>query len=74
MRRVCKLSYKESAEAVENWNGKIMYRRGVWNPYAPEEKENALKRIESSGYGVDVYVDDSETTLYVSQPVESDMW
>jgi len=73
-RKICGLSYTESAKAVENWNGKIMYQRGVWNPYAPEEKESALKRISSSGYGVDVYADDETETLYVSQPVASDMW
>lgn len=74
MRKICGLSYKESANAVKKWNGKIMYQRGVWNLYAPEEKESALKRISSSGYGVDVYADDGSETLYVSQPVASDMW
>jgi hypothetical protein len=73
-RKVCGLSFVESVTAVRNWNGKIMYQRGVWNPYAPEQKENALKRIASSGFGADVYADDETDTLYVSQPVASDMW
>lgn len=73
-KKVCDLSYKKSAEAVQNWNGKIMYQRGVWNPYKPERKETALERIASSGYGADVYVDDETATMYVSQPVASDMW
>ena len=74
LRKVCSLSYKEAAEAVAGWTGEIMYRRGVWNAYATEEKGRALERIKSSGYGVDVSVDDAGKIMYISQPVASDMW
>lgn len=50
-----------------------MYRLGVWNEYNKTTTEKAIKSIENSGYGADVYRDEYGV-LYVSVPCERDMW
>lgn len=68
---VIELGTNNAIEYIKG-KGKVMYRRGVWNKYEECSEEDAIKRIQTSGYGVDVYEDNG--TIFVSQPVDSDMW
>lgn len=71
MNTLCTLRVKEAVELIKS-RPQVYYRRGVWNPYQLRETSAVISSITNSGYGADVYEKDDK--LYVSVPVDSDMW
>lgn len=71
MKTLCTLRVKEAIELIKN-RTQVYYQRGVWNPYQRRETSAVISSIMNSGYGADVYEKNGE--LYVSVPVDSDMW
>jgi hypothetical protein len=69
--RIVSLSYDKAIEAIKDAE-KVLFRRGVWNPWEEVSADDAVKGIKDSSYGSDVYWQDER--LYVSCPVGSDMW
>lgn len=69
--RIVTLSYDKAVEVIK-YSSTVLYRRGVWNPWEEINIDEAIKRINNSGYGADVFKQDGK--LYVSCPVDSDMW
>lgn len=70
--RIIMLGREKAIDAIKDADT-VMYRHGVWNEYYKTKTENAIKSIENSGYGADVYRD-GNGILYVSVPCERDMW
>ena len=70
--RIIVLGREKAVDAIKDADT-VMYRHGVWNEYCKTTTENAIKSIENSGYGADVYRD-ADGVLYVSVPCERDMW
>lgn len=70
--RIITLGREKAVDAIKDADT-VMYRHGVWNEYYKTTTEKAIKSIENSGYGADVYRDEYGV-LYVSVPCERDMW
>ena len=62
----------------------VNYKSGVWNPYKLLYVNDAIERVNNSGYGADITIEyddrwadgytDGECKVYLSCPCESDMW
>lgn len=71
MNKICELQIANAIKAIEGADT-VMYRHGVWNKYELVSVERAIKGIQNSGYGADVY--ENCGVYYVSIPCDSDMW
>lgn len=56
-KRIIVLGREKAVDAIKDTDT-VMYRHGVWNEYYKTKTENAIKSIENSGYGADVYRDE----------------
>ena len=62
----------------------VYYKRGIWNKYELINVNEAIKRVNDSGYGADITIEydkqwengytDGKCTVYLSCPCDSDMW
>ena len=62
----------------------VYYKRGVWNQYELMNVNEAIKRVNDSGYGADITIEydeqwangyvDGKCKVYLSCPCNSDMW
>lgn len=73
MTRIVELGFDSAIKAIESQKT-VMFRSGVWNSYREEPAEYAIQRIKNSGYGADVFYDDTTGKYYVSIPSSGDMW
>ena len=73
MKRICELSFKDAVNIIKDTK-QVYFRKGIWNPYKLVDTSYAIDRINRSGYGADVYLNDEDGMYYVSCPCSSDMW
>jgi len=71
MRSLIKLGYKEVVETIKD-SKTVYYKHGVWNKYKIVDVDVAIKGIENSGYGADLYED--KGNYYVTVPSDGDMY
>ena len=71
-KRIVTLGIETAIKAIEGTD-EVMLRHGVWNEYHKLETNRAIACIKASGYGADIFEDESGM-LYVSIPNDSDMW
>ena len=73
-KKVCELAFKDAVEAVKNSGlSAVMYKHGCWNKSELKDVGYVIGRINDSGYGADVDVDENGM-LWVCTPSQSDMW
>ncbi len=62
----------------------VYYKRGVWNKYELMNVNEAIQRVNNSGYGANIIIEydeqweqgyaDGKCEVYLSCPCDSDMW
>ena len=62
----------------------VNYKHGVWNPSKQIDVNDAIERVNKSGYGADITIEyddrwaegyaDGVCKVYLSCPCDSDMW
>lgn len=73
MKRICKLSFQQSIDTIKD-TIYVYFKSGVWNEYRLVSTNEAIRRINNSGYGADVDYNEKDGMYYVCCPCNSDMW